>query len=246
MIHISKSNKRRKLSRGPFTTRLLPLGRNLADSDDHGIAQIGRLEHATLEGGALVPMHLHQNEEILSYIRKGTMHHKDSDQNDVGIHNKHLMLMNAGSGIHHEEGVPNGHKTVEMLQIFIRPNSDDLKPKVQFYEPDEINSLNEWRLLAGHDRSGAPLLFRSEVLFYDLQLENGHTIKSPSLKNLTGFMYLFSGSATIENNGETIEEGDSIIIKEEQLTLTAMEDSSIVFFVLDENASYSRNGLYTK
>lgn len=87
MIHISKADKRRKVSRGPFTSRFLPLGRTLPDSSDHGVAQIGRLEHATLEGGALVPMHLHQNEEILSYIRKGTMHHKDSDKNEVPLYN---------------------------------------------------------------------------------------------------------------------------------------------------------------
>ena len=248
MIHISRADKRRKVSRGPFTSRFLPLGKTLKNSDDHGVAQIGRLEHATLEGGALVPMHLHQNEEILSYIRKGTMHHKDSDRNDIGIHNKHLMLMNAGSGIHHEEGVPAGDETVEMLQIFIRPKSDGLKPKVQFYEPDEINSLNEWRLLAGHDRSGAPMLFRSEIMFYDLHLQSGNTIQNPNLNGLTGFMYLFSGSVTIEgeDGSETVKEGDSIIIKDEQLSLNSNEDSDIVFFVLDEKAPYSRNGLYTK
>lgn len=64
--------------------------------------------------------------------------------------------------------------------------------------------------------------------------------------SLTGFMYLFSGKVAIENNGETVEEGDTIIIKDEQLNLTAEKDSEIVFFVLDEKAPYSRNGLYTK
>ncbi|MDR8390790.1 pirin family protein [Aliifodinibius sp. S!AR15-10] len=246
MIHISRSNKRHKVSRGPFTSRFLPLGRTAPDTQDHGIAQIGRLEHATLEAGALVPMHLHQNEEILSYLRKGTMHHKDSDQNDVPIHNKHLMLMNAGSGIHHEEGVQEGNETVEMLQIFIRPKADDLEPKVQFHDLDVGYSLNEWRLLAGHDRSGAPMLFRSEVLFHDLHLQEGNSIQSLELNELVGFMYLFSGSVTIEDNGEILEEGDSIIIKDERLTLTGNEDSNIVFFVLDETAPYSRNGLYTK
>lgn len=246
MIHLTKANKRRKLSRGPFTTRLLPLGRTIEGSKDRGFAQIGRLEHATLEGGALVPMHLHQNEEILSYIRKGTMHHKDSDKNDLGIHSKNLMLMNAGSGIHHEEGVPKGEETVEMLQIFIRPRADDLEPIIQFYDPGEIYSQGEWRLLAGHDRSGAPMLFRSEILFYDLLLKKGNSIQIPELNNLTGFMYLFSGKVSIENNDETVEEGDTIIIKDKQLNLTADEDSEIVFFVLDETAPYSRNGLYTK
>ena len=246
MIHFTKSNKRRKVSRGPFTSRFLPLGRTLKDSDDHGIAQIGRLEHATLEGGALVPMHLHQNEEILSYLRKGTMHHKDSDGNDIPIYNKHLMLMNAGSGIQHEEGVREGDETVEMLQIFIRPKADELKPKVQFYEPDEIYSDNQWRLLAGHERSKAPMLFRSEVLFYDLHLEVGNIIKTPILEGNTGFLYLFSGNVAIGSNCESVEMGDQLVINDEQLTLEANEDSDLVFFVLDAKATYSRNGLYAK
>ncbi len=133
-----------------------------------------------------------------------------------------------------------------MLQIFIRPKADDLEPDVQFLELEEAHSLNKWRLLAGHDRSGAPLLFRSEVLFYDLHLESRNTIQNPELDGLTGFMYLFSGSAVIENLGETVEKGDSVIIKEEQLNLKSNENSDIVFFVLDETASYARNGLYTK
>lgn len=59
MIHISKADTRRKVSRGPFTSRFLPLGKFLPNSKDHGIAQIGQLEHATLKGGALVPVHMH-------------------------------------------------------------------------------------------------------------------------------------------------------------------------------------------
>lgn len=246
MIHISKSNKRRKVSRGPFTSRFLPLGQTLKDSDDHGIAQIGRLEHATLEGGALVPMHQHQNEEILSYLRKGIMHHKDSDQNDIAIHSKHLMLMNAGSGIHHEEGVHKGDETVEMLQIFIRPKTDGLAPKVQFYEPEKIYNQNQWRLLAGPERSESPMQFRSEVFFYDARLEKENSLQTPKLNGRIGFLYLFSGNVILENKGENVREGDSILIKEEQLNLISNEDSDLVFFILDEAAPYSRNGLFSK
>jgi redox-sensitive bicupin YhaK (pirin superfamily) len=244
MIHISKADTRRKVSRGPFTSRFLPLGRLLPDWKDHGLAQIGRLEHATLEAGALVPMHMHQNEEILSYLRKGTMHHKDSDENDLGIHNKHFMLMNAGSGIYHEEGVREGDETVEMLQIFIRPKADGLEPKIQFYEPEETFSLNQWRLLAGHERSEAPIQFRSEVLFYDVRLEKDNALKTPDLMDKTGLLYVFNGSGIIENSGQFIEKGDSIVIKDEKLEINSNEDSDLVFFVLDEEAPFSRNGLF--
>jgi quercetin 2,3-dioxygenase len=246
MIHISKAKTRRKVNRGPFTSRFLPLGRLLKDSGDHGIAQIGRLEHATLEAGALVPMHMHQNEEILSYLRKGTMHHKDSDENDLGIHKKYFMLMNAGSGIYHEEGVREDDETVEMLQIFIRPKTDGLKPKIQFHEPDQTYSPNQWRLLAGHECSEAPLTFRSEVLFYDVRLEEKNSIQTPNLNGKTGLLYVFSGNIKIEYTDNIVEKGDSVVIKDEQLDLISREDSDLVFFVLDEEAPYSRNGLFAK
>ncbi|MAO66420.1 MAG: pimeloyl-CoA dehydrogenase [Balneola sp.] len=246
MIHTSKADTRRKVSRGPFTSRFLPLGRLLPDWNDHGLAQIGRLEHATLEAGALVPMHMHQNEEILSYLRKGTMHHKDSDENDLGIHNKQFMLMNAGSGIYHEEGVREGDETVEMLQIFIRPKTDGLEPKIQFYEPEETFSRNQWRLLAGFERSEAPMKFRSEVLFYDVHLEKDHALQTPDLNGNTGLLYIFNGNITIKNTGETVEKGDSIVIKDVQLNLKSSRDSDLVFFDLDEVAPFSRNGLFAK
>src|SRR5690625_7317316 len=59
-------------------------------------------------------------------------------------------------------------------------------------------------------------------------------------------MYLFGGSAAIKDHDETIAEGDSILIRKEQLTLQSEVDSDIVFFELDESAPYTRNGLYTK
>ena len=63
------------------------------------------------------------------------------------------MLMKAGSGIYHEEGIREDDETVEMLQIFIRPEADGLEPKIQFHKPDETYSLNTWRLLAGYEHS---------------------------------------------------------------------------------------------
>ncbi|SMO58015.1 pirin family protein [Gracilimonas mengyeensis] len=174
------------------------------------------------------------------------MHHKDSDGNDLGIHSKHFMLMNAGSGIYHEEGVPEDEDTVEMLQIFIRPKADGLKPSIQFLEPKETSSLNTWRLLAGHERSQAPMIFRSEVLFYDALLEKGLNLVTPELNGKTGLLYVFHGSGSIGNSGVIVEKGDSIVIKDQLINIKSHDDADLVFFVLDENAPFSRNGLFAK
>src|SRR5690625_6176146 len=73
-----------------------------------------------------------------------------------------------------------------MLQIFIRAREDDLKPDIQFLELESSHSLNEWRLLAGHEQSGAPLTFRSDVKFYDLHLEADKSITTPDLNGNLG------------------------------------------------------------
>jgi redox-sensitive bicupin YhaK (pirin superfamily) len=141
MIQVSGAEERRIINHGKFIIRTLPLGNALKNHNDQGIYQLGRLDHATLQGGVLVKMHLHHNDEILSYMRKGTMLHEDNHGTKVPIHSTYLMMMNAGSGLHHEESVPEGGETVEMLQIFLRPRADELPPSVQFHTLNEAYSM---------------------------------------------------------------------------------------------------------
>jgi len=94
MIQISGAEERRIINHGKFIIRMLPLGNALKNHNDQGIYQLGRLDHATLQAGVLVKMHLHHNDEILSYMRKGTMIHEDSHGTKAPIHNTYLMMMN--------------------------------------------------------------------------------------------------------------------------------------------------------
>lgn len=63
-------------------------------------------------------MHEHQNDEIFSYVRKGAMFHKDSSGGEFLLTPNHLSVMNAGSGISYEEGVPETAEPVELVQNF--------------------------------------------------------------------------------------------------------------------------------
>ncbi len=96
--------------------RIFP-GLLLGDSDDKGFDPLGAFDHAYLDPGALVAMHEHQNDEIFSYIRKGTMFHKDSSGAQFSLTPDHLSVMNAGSGISHEESVPNPAASTETASI---------------------------------------------------------------------------------------------------------------------------------
>lgn len=247
MIQITNNYTVREVIPGLFNVRSVPLGRELVHHNDTGIFQLGRLDHATLQKGALVKMHLHRDDEILSYMRTGTMQHKDSKGNDIAINNRHLMMMNAGSGIQHEEAVQKA-ETVEMLQIFFRPRKDGLSPNVQFHELPKAISENKWRLIGGPQESEAPLKINSEVKLYDTLLKS-HSITTPELnKNKVGLLYVFDGRATIQDgqqDGQYIEKGTTIYFNQ-PLNIHTDTEAALVYFELDTKAQFSRNGMSTQ
>jgi quercetin 2,3-dioxygenase len=247
MIYLAQPNDRHIINQGKFIIRMIAPGLKLNNPADHGLGPLGRVDHATLQPGTLVSMHPHQNDEILSYMRKGTMVHRDTHGNQVPIHNTYLMMMNAGSGVRHEEGVPqDSPETVEMLQIFMRPKANQLAPQVQFHQLSSVNSTNAWRIIGGPEESDAPLKIRSQVWLYDAHLENA-AIQTPELNGLTGFLYVFDGAVTVKGQEihQALEKGSSLILKEESLQLQTDHAADLVFFLLDEQSQFSRSGKYS-
>jgi redox-sensitive bicupin YhaK (pirin superfamily) len=61
-----------------------------------GYATIGRIDHAKFAPGALIAMHPHINDDILTYLRSGKVEHKDSEGYTAFIEPTRLMLMKAG------------------------------------------------------------------------------------------------------------------------------------------------------
>lgn len=210
-------------------------------TEERGLAQLGRFDHGHLKPGVFVGMHPHKNDEILSYIRSGNLLHEDTEGKSQILSNTKLMMMNAGSGIYHQESIPEDGQEVDMLQIFLRPAEDDLIPKVQFSELSKAYSLNGWRKIAGPTGKNVPLEVNSDVTIYDTRIDQ--TISSISETNKTYLLYVFNGKVTI---GETIlEKGDSIIYEDEVIQITPEITSDIVLFELDKNKPYSRNGMYS-
>lgn len=135
---------------------------------DTGIGSIGRIDHALFQGSTTIPMHPHVNDEILTYLRSGKAEHKDSEGFVEIIDNRKLMLMRAGYSFYHEEKIIDTGEALEGLQIFIRPKSKNLIPKVTFRHLDSTNSLNEWRQLASCD-GDSELQFSSDTWVYDVK-----------------------------------------------------------------------------
>lgn len=221
-----------------FHVEILYPGANLGKNDT-GFLTIGRIDHALFKPPGLVPMHRHQDDEIFSYIRSGKMIHLDSTGKKEHLNNSYMMLMNAGSGISHEESA---EEDVEMLQIFMRPSENGLPPQVQFHHFENIFSENTWRLIAGN-RADSLLKLRVETNIFDIRLQKNNVVKIPDLnEEVINFIYCFNGDIRIGN--ETIAKGDSVIL-EENLPIEAVTESDLVLFQIRKEAKYSDTGMFS-
>jgi quercetin 2,3-dioxygenase len=240
-VDVIRAVERQSLGGGPFQIRRLHPGVKLANPHDLGFGPLGLIDHANLGAGLLVPMHEHRNDEILSYIRTGTLWHEDSYGGRLPISATELVVMNAGSGISHEESIPHGGEPVEMLQIFIRPTASDLAPRFQSHRFESANSNFAWRLIAGPEGSDAPLLVRNRVLVFDRQADCG-SIELVSTPNLSSLLYVFSGVVRVGD--EVLSTGDSLtVLGSEQLPdIEVIEPTALVLFQVDLEAKYTRAG----
>lgn len=230
---------------GGFGIEILFPGTIIPDSDDTGIATIGRIDQVLITPGTLIPMHPHRDDEILTYMRKGKVKHLDSEGKTGQLSNTNLMMMNAGSRFSHEELVLEEGGMLEGLQIFLRPEQSGLKPTVQFHDFSDTYSINEWRAIAGKETS-YPLQIRSSTWILDMRLQKDHPQGLPPMpvERASCLLYVFDGEVLVQ--GEiALTKGESLFIENEAITFTARQTSDVVLFVTDKNSRYATNGMYS-
>ncbi|MBP2833106.1 pirin family protein [Aquimarina sp. U1-2] len=210
-------------------------------SEKRGLAQLGRIDRGHLKPGVFVGMHPHKNDEILSYVRSGNLVHEDSEGDSKIVSNTRLMMMNAGSGIYHQESIPEDGDDVHMLQIFLRPAEDDVTPSVQFHDFEAAYNVNSWRQVAGSFDTDVPLKINADAAVFDARIDK--IIQGQHAEDKTYYLYVFDG--TIDIDGQMLLKGDSLVYENESIRIVPAGIADLVLFELDKNKPYSRNGMYS-
>ena len=245
MKAIFKSASAQKIRRGQFNIDIYLPGLAVNDTEDeNGFYQLGRFDMAHLLPGVFVGMHPHRDDEILTYMREGIMVHEDTKGGKEEISSTHLMLMNSGKGIYHQESIPNSGVDVRLLQIFIRPGKAGLDPNVQFSALEDPYSLNSWRVLAGMEDKipRPPLILRSDVVIYDCRLDN-FQLTIPAKPEKSFVLFVFSGEVQIGR--DQLSKGDGMVFSQESISVKSISTSDLILFELDENAAFTRSGMYS-
>ena len=98
------------------------------------------LNDDTISPGKGFGTHPHDNMEIITILLKGDLEHKDSMGNIGVINEGEIQVMSAGTGVYHSEYNKNSDNFVNLLQLWVIPKEQDVKPR---YDQLSIRELKK-------------------------------------------------------------------------------------------------------
>jgi len=168
-----------------------------------GVSALRVINDDRVAPGAGFPPHSHRDMEIITYVKKGAIEHKDSIGHVEILREDEFQLMSAGRGVTHSEFNPSGVDTLEFLQIWIRPSEFGIDPA---YQQKEFPRVMGSQLIASPDSRDGSLKLHQDARLYRIIV----TADAPSSHALhddrTVYIQVVAGKLEVE--GDTLRAGD--------------------------------------
>ena len=172
--------------------------------------------------------HPHANMEIISYVVKGEITHKDSMGNSETLKRGEVQYLSAGDGIYHSEH--NVHKTedLRLLQIWIVPPKAGLPRLYGSKRFEEIDRKNRLLNIVSSQNGTADIKIYQDINIYVSELETNKTLDFKIEKNRQVYFVQIEGSSSV--NEITLNDGDAMeILDIEEIKIKALENSHFLF-----------------
>ena len=176
-------------------------------------------------------MHPHQNMEIITYMLGGELAHQDSLGNGSIIKSGDVQRMTAGTGIVHAEMNPSSTEEAYLLQIWLTPAQNGLRPSYEDKHIDTARKRNRWCLIASQDARDDSLLIHQDVNLWATCIEIGQSLVYDAPRDRSAYFHLARGKLLV--NGELLAQGDAIALEQSvNLILEANSDVEVLLFDL--------------
>ncbi|MCK9425116.1 MAG: pirin family protein [Ignavibacteriaceae bacterium] len=175
------------------------------------------------------PTHPHKNMEIITYVLRGALEHRDSTGTHSVISAGDLQKMTAGKGVYHSEFNPSKVEDVHLFQIWIMPDMLDLTPSYEQITLIKDERKNKLQLVASNKKSEGRIFISQDVNLYLADLEKETEIKYQIQNGRGVFLQTISGELSV---GEfQLSQGDAIEISSEtEVIFSAKSDTELMLF----------------
>ncbi|MBL8867900.1 MAG: pirin family protein [Gemmataceae bacterium] len=187
------------------------------DPAHHHYRSLRVINDDVIAGGGGFPLHPHRDMEILTYVMRGQLQHRDSMGNGTVIGPGEWQKMSAGTGIRHSEFNPSETETVHLLQIWIHPDRKNITPEYDQKLFTEEDKRNRWCLIASPDgRDGSIRLHQDAVL--SAAILDGAALTYALGEGRGAWLHVAMGTVTI--NGRELREGDAAAVEGEAIVVS--------------------------
>ena len=229
MIDIRYSDDRGPADHGWLQSRHTFSFGSYYDPEHMGVSALRVINDDKVTPGAGFATHSHQDMEIISYVKNGTIEHKDSMGNGTLIHAGELQRMTAGTGVLHSEFNPSDDEELHLLQIWVLPEKDGLEPgyeQARFAREDKLNQL---KLIVSRDARDGSLAIHQDVDLYASLLRANDSVSYELGEDRNGWVQVARGSVRLDDN--ELSAGDGVALKGARtLTFEGVDDAEILLF----------------
>jgi redox-sensitive bicupin YhaK (pirin superfamily) len=177
------------------------------------------------------PPHSHSDMEIITVVFEGALEHRDSSGGHGVIRPGEVQKMSAGTGVTHSEMNPSAEEPVHLLQIWIRPEREGIKPYYEQKAFPEEERRGRLRLIASREAGDGSVTIHQDAAVYSAVLDAGEEVTHDLRAGRSAWVQVVKGSLKL--NGTELSAGDGAAVTgEEKLTLRAGEPAEFLLFDL--------------
>lgn len=201
------------------------------DPKHMGFKSLRVINEDRIAGGTGFGAHPHRDMEIISYVVRGALEHKDSMGNVTLIKPGEVQRMSAGTGVVHSEYNASPDEENYFFQIWIMPNQLGKNPGYgQKSFEDKINSEKLVLVVSQDGREGS-ITISQDADMYVSRLKAKDKVEFTLKAGRGVWVQIVKGKISIGD--EELSSGDALSTNDPQLlSFQAMEDSEFIFFDL--------------
>ena len=186
----------------------------------------------TIAPGTGFPTHPHNDMEIITYVRKGAITHRDNQGNEGRTEAGDVQVMSAGTGIAHSEYNLEDEDT-KIFQIWIIPDERGGQPSWGAREFPKGDRAGAFVPLASgtandNDAGEGALPIRTDARVLGATIKAGESV-TYTPRSADRHLYLVPATGKVRVDEVEANARDGVAITQlEQVTITALEDSEVV------------------
>ena len=186
----------------------------------------------TIQPGTGFPTHPHNDMEIITYVRKGAITHRDSMGNEGRTEAGDVQVMSAGTGVLHSEYNREDEDT-QIFQIWIIPDQRGGDPDWgarRFPKGDRGGRFVPLASGAANDAEGdsGALPIRADARVLGATVKAGESV-TYTPRDASRHLYLVPATGKVRVDDVEAKARDGIAItRRDSVTVTAIEDAELV------------------